>query len=190
MRTVSVSLVEEKINQKLFSHRIDVVDGVKKEQWTIDGKSVEQGIYDQRILEAELEERRIERELEYTQRVRMAEFKHEARSQALKRLLHKLVQQVEQGLSRFDKYEISPFIAYKPETIANEVDFNNITTYVVSPARDLLVSYFDPELAKDTIEKLEAYPEKLTSLFEDSVTNAIDKCDNPKKLKQWLEMLS
>jgi hypothetical protein len=190
VRTVSVSLVEERVNGKLFAHRIDVVDGVKKEKWSMDGKGFEQDEYDQKILDEELEERRGQRQSEYDTRVRLAEFKHEARSQVIKQLLHQLVQEVEKGVSKFDKYELTPYMVYTPGTIANEIDFSNITTYTVSPARDLLVTNFDPEKAKETIDVLEAYPTKLATLFEDSVNNAINKCDDPKRLKQWLEMLS
>lgn len=190
VRTVSVSLVEEKVNGKLFTHRIDVVDGVKKEKWSMDGKSLEKDEYDQYILAEELEERRVERQKDYDKRVKFAEFKHEARSQVLRQLLHQLVERVEKGVSKFDKYELTPYMVFTPGTIANEVDFGNITTYTITPARELLTASFDPEKAKETINTLESYPTKLSTLFEDSVSNAINKCDDPKRLKQWLEMLS
>lgn len=190
VRTVAVSLVEEHVNGHLFVHRIDVVDGLKKEKWTLDNKAIEPEAYDQRILEAEMQERKIERQKEYEKRVRLAEFKQEARSQVTKQLLAHMIDQVEQGLSKFEKYELKPYLVYSPGTIANEVDFSDITTYQVSPARNLLVCDFEIEKAQETIEKLEPYVDKLAVLFEESVTNAINKCDEPKKLKQWLEMLS
>ncbi len=190
LRTVSVSLVEEKIAGKLFSHRIDVVDGVKKEEWTINGKRVDQAVYEREILAAELEESKAKREEDYAQRVKMVEFQDQARSAALKKLLHTAMQDVEKLLAKFKKYEIMPYLAYKPETIPNEVEFTNISSYGVTPARNLLFSTFDPELARDSLEKLEEYSVKLATLFEDSVNRAINQCDDPKKLKKWLEMLS
>ena len=45
IKTVSVELVEEKYNGKLFTYRIDVVNGVKKEQWTMAGKSTDRETY-------------------------------------------------------------------------------------------------------------------------------------------------
>lgn len=190
LRTVSVSLVEEKIAGKLFSHRIDVVDGVKKEQWTINGKRVDQAVYEREILAAELEESKAKREEDYAQRVKMVEFQDQACSAALKKLLHTAMQDVEKLLAKFKKYEIMPYLAYKPETIPNEVEFTNISSYGITPARNLLFSTFDPELARDSLEKLEEYSVKLATLFEDSVNRAINQCDDPKKLKKWLEMLS
>lgn len=190
LRTVLVSSVEEKLAGKLFSHRIDVIDGVKKEQWTINGKRVDQSTYERDILAAELEESTAKRAEDYAQRVKMVEFQDQARSSVLKKLLHEAVQDVEQRLAKFKKYEIMPYLAYKTETVSNEVEFTNIGTYGVTPARNLLFSAFDAGLARDSLEKLEGYSVKLTTLFEDSVHRAINQCDDPKKLKKWLEMLS
>lgn len=190
LRTVSVSLVEEKIAGKLFSHRIDSVDGVKKEQWMMNGKRVDQAVYEREILAAELEETKAKREEDYAQRVKMVEFQDQARSAVLKKLLYTAMQDVEQWLVKFKKYEIMPYLAYKPETISNEVEFANISSYGIAPARTLLFSTFDLELAKDSVDKLEGYSVKLATLFQDSVTRAIHQCDDSKKLKKWLELLS
>ncbi|MFT6765713.1 MAG: ribosomal protein L22 [Alteromonas naphthalenivorans] len=190
VRTVVVELVEEKINGQTFVYRLDVVDGRKKEQWSIDSRPIEHADYDRKILEAELKERSLEREQAYQKRVRLAEFKSNAASLVTKKLLVTTLQEIEQGISQFARHELTSYIAYSPHTFADEVDFATLRDHTLGEVRQVLESDFDPEQAKEKLYQIQAYPKKIASLFEGTVQNAINNCDEPKKLKQWLQMLS
>jgi hypothetical protein len=190
VRAVTVELVEEKINGQTFMYRLDVVDGRKKEQWSIDNRPIVQSDYDRIILEAELEERRLEREQTYQKRVRLAEFKNNASCSVVKKLLASTLQEIEQGLNQFNQYELNSYIAYGADSFTDEVDFTTLKEHTIPGVRLVLETDFDPEQAKEKLALIEAYPKKIASLFEGTVQNAINKCDEPKKLKQWLQMLS
>ena len=190
VRTVAVTMVEEKINGHTFVYRLDVVDGQKKEQWSIDNKRIAQADYDKNILEQEMEERRIEREQAYQKQVKFAEFKSNAYAQTVKKLLSTMVDQIEQGLEQFNRYDLNPYIAYATETIADAVDFTTLAQHTLPEIKQVLETDFDPIVAKEKLDQIQAYPQKLAGLFEGTIQNAINKCDEPKKLKEWLQMLS
>ena len=118
------------------------------------------------------------------------EFKHEARKQTARRLLQKILEQLEQSLAKFEVHDIKPFLVYNTQSIADEAELATIINYSVPEARALLAGEFDIERALGIIDKFEPLDTKLALLFEDSVNNAINKCDEPQKLKKWLTMLS
>lgn len=190
VRIVAAHLAEEKINGHTFIYRLDVVDGRKKEQWGIDGRSVARVDYDRRILEEELEESRREREQEYQKQIRFAELRSNMASQAVKKLLASALQEIEQGLAQFNRYELNPYLVYSPASFADEVDLATFRDQTVGEVRQVLVEDFDPEQAKEKLNLIQGYPQRIASLFEATVQNAINHCDDPKKLKNWLQMLS
>lgn len=190
VRTVVAELVEEKILGQTFMYRLDVVDGRKKEQWTINNRAVAADDYNRSILQAEFEERRLEREQEYQKRVKLAELKSSAAQQATKKLLATTLKDIEQGLEQFNRHELNPYLVYSSASFSDEVDFTTFKEHTLSEVRHLLTEEFDPEQAKEKLSLLESYPQKIANLFEHTVQNAINKCDDPKKLKSWLQMLS
>ena len=190
VRIVTAHLAEEKINGHTFMYRLDVVDGRKKEQWGINGRPVAHIDYDQRILEQELEERRKEREQAYQKQIRLAELRSDWASQAVKKLLASTLQEIERGLAQFNRYELNPYLVYSPTSFIDEIDLVTLRDQTVGEVHQVLSENFDPEQAKEKLSLIQAYPQKIASLFEATVQNAINNCDDPKKLKNWLQMLS
>lgn len=190
VRVVTAHFKEEKINGYTFMYRLDVVDGRKKEQWAINGQSIAQADYDTKILEAEMEERRKEREQEYQKQIRLAELRSDMANQAVKKLLVSTLQEIEQGLAQIDRYELNPYLVYGRNSFADELDFSTLKDQTVPEIRQLLTEEFDSNQAKEKLHSIQWYPQRLASLFEATVQNAISSCDDPKKLKNWLHMLS
>ena len=189
-RVVTAHLKEEKINGHTFMYRLDVVDGRKKEQWVINGRSIAQAEYDVKIVEEEMEERRKEREIEYQKQVRLAELKSNMAGQAVKKLLASTCQEIEQGLSQIYTYELNPYLVYSSTSFSDEIDLLNLKEQIIPEVQQMLVDNFDQEKAKEKLNSLQVYPQKVANLFEQTVQNAINHCDDPKKLKKWLQMLS
>lgn len=190
VRIVTAHLAEEKINGHTFMYRLDVVDGRKKEQWAINGRPIAQVDYDRKILEEELEERRRDREQEYQKQIRLAELRSNMASQAVKKLLASTLQEIEQGLAQIDRYELNPYLVYSRNSFSDELDLATFKDQTIPEVRQVLAENFDHDQAKEKLSLIQSYPQRLSSLFEATVQNAINHCDDPKKLKNWLQMLS
>ena len=193
IKTVSVELVEEKFNGKLFTYRIDVVNGVKKEQWTIAGKKADRDTYESELLFEKLQEEKDKREKEYQERVDRLAFKEQQKIALSKKLLKKEVEQVQNSFDLFEKHELSQYYAFDTDSIASEIDFLNIPTQALSPAQNYLTTSdddFECEKAEEYINQLQAYSKKLTSLFEGTLKRAISECEDTQKLKDLLALVS
>ncbi len=190
VRVVTAHFKEEKINGHTFMYRLDVVDGRKKEQWALNGRPIAQVDYDTKILEEEMNERRAEREQEYQKQIRLAELRSNMANQAVKKLLASTLQEIEQGLAQIDRYELNPYLVYSKSSFYDELDLVTFKDQTIPEVRQVLAENFDHDQAKEKLSLIQSYPQRLSSLFEATVQNAINSCDDPKKLKNWLQMLS
>lgn len=197
-RNLSVELIDERIDGKLFTYRLDVASGTKaqnkrSEEWLIDGKAVEQEEYNKEIDSARLNELKAQREKEYAARLARHDFKQAQRIALNKKLIRNLIAQIEKKCTLFGKYELNEYIAYGPTTVASEIDFTNIPTHYLEPARQMLAlgdEEFSFEQFNTLLTSLEEYPHKLDQLFEHTVKNAIERCDDTQRLKILLEVVS
>jgi hypothetical protein len=197
-RDISVKLVEERVNQRLFCYRLDKVTGTKvekskKEQWFVDGQEVAKDAYGQMLDEARLVEIKEGREREYKAQLAHDEFKETQRVALTKKLLKKTILDVEEKCSQFDRYQLAEYMSYDASTVESEIDFSNISVQHLEPARYLLAvsdDEFSLHKAEMTITALEKYPVKLQVLFENTVKNAIHQCDDTERLKKLLEIVS
>lgn len=197
-RSISAELIEERVDGKLFTYRLEVVSGSSvetgmKEQWLVNGASVDRCEYEQQLDTARLEELRREREKEHQARIAKHEFKLEQRVLLTKKLLKKLAQEAESLCQCFDRYGLASYIAYGPATFSSEIDFLNIPTYLLEPARQLALchdSEFSFGRAEELMSSLQGCIAKLELLFEQTVRRAIEQCDDTQHLKRLLELVS
>ncbi|MCF7900388.1 hypothetical protein K9K77_02665 [Candidatus Babeliales bacterium] len=193
IKTVSVELIEEKYNGKFFSYRIDVINGVKKEQWIISGKATDRDTYESELLFQKLEEEKNKREKEYQERITRFELQQQQRVALSKKLLKKEINAVQHKFDQFKKYDLNEYYAFNSQTIASEIDFLNIPAQCIIPAKTYLQKDDDDflvEKAEEYSETLQIYFNKLTCLFDDSVKKAIDQCEDTQKLKDLLVIVS
>lgn len=193
IKTVSVELIEEKYNGKLFSYRIDVVNGAKKEQWTIAGKVTSRDTYESELLFQKLEEEKNKREKEYQDRINRFELQQQQRVTLSKKLLKQDINAVQHKFDQFEKYDLNEYYAFNSDTVTSEIDFFNIPTQCIMPAKKYLQKNDDDflvEKAEEYSESLQASLEKLTTLFDDTVKKAIDQCEDTQKLKDLLLIVS
>lgn len=189
-KSVSIYFVEEKVNGIPFTHRSDCIDGVKKEVWTIQGRAVAQEEYEEEILQAELQERRKERALQESRRRSQEEFAIKVQYQASKKLVRLLVPEVEAALKKLTDIRLEPYIHYTSHSFGSRADLDQVKADIAH-AYDLL-DQETVELAdlQELYHTLELYPNRLQILYQDSVQNAIKKCDDTRLLKDLLELVS
>lgn len=197
-RDISVVYREERVNGRLFAYRLEIASGSKipksrKEQWFVNGKEVGKDEYEGQIDEAHLAQIRQEREKDHQNRLAHEQFKETQRIAVSKKLLKKVIGQIEHHFALFDRYELGEYIQYSPETIENEIDFTTFSAQHLNPARHYLTisdEEFSLDKAHSLISHLQNFPDKLRILFEDTVKHAISQCDDTERLKKLLEIIS
>ena len=188
-KEVSISYRQERIEGKLFSIRIDIVDGKKSEKCAIDGKDVSFDEYESLILEAEKQIRKTERRQEQERVVQSSEFKNKIRIEAIIKLLNILVGNIEKSIKRFKDYDIEKFVPFSDSTISEE-QFIKISKEFIPNAKSLIYKQDAPDLQQlqTTLDELEPFENKLELLFQATIKEAIDKSDDTKLLKRILSI--
>lgn len=192
-RTVSIELIEDTYNGKLFSYRLDVVNGTSKEQWTIDGQGCDRDTYESTLLAQMMEEQKRNREQEYQKRIEKVAFKQEQKKVVQKKLIKRAIAKIEEQCDFFKEYGLNDYIAFDDTTIASEIDFLNIPTHYIQPAKHYIDSEyedFSSEKAEEFFETLQSYSKKLALLSDNTVKKAIDQCEDTEQLKKLLTVVS
>lgn len=190
-RSVSTTLLEERVNGQLFAYRCEVINGASHEYWAIDGRGVERLAYEEAIMQAEMVERQKERQLAYEHQQHMHQLHASAQHQLYKKMLTVVIEQLERELKKFNDDRIISFLQFKPETVDSYKEMDYLKEQL-EQARQLMCQ---PLLEQTTDLKkvatyLEPYTQKLEHLYYDSVNNAINSCDDTKMLKELLPLIS
>jgi len=190
---VSIYCKKEIIDEKTFIHREDIVNNEKKELWSIDGNNVEFAEYEQAILEAEKNIRKKERQAEETRRKEAQEFKNEAIFALNKKILRLKIETAENILKKFNNHNLSNFLNLDKNKIFSKKEFERLqNTFLPECKKFVYTADKNTDLLElsDMIAKIDTIPDKLNSLFYDTVRNAIGQCDDTKVLKELLEVVS
>lgn len=192
-KQVAISYTEEVVNGVTFIHKLTQENGVKKEQFFVDGKAVETDEYEQTILEAEKEERRQERRKEQERQHKDLMFAHQARKEGNRRLLALYTSDIERELQRLAAYDLSPYFCFSLSTIGSEEQLVLIKKELIPEARSFLegdgADYTTHELER-IVTTLSSYPDRLHAFFNESVQQAIATCDDTKTLREFLALVS
>lgn len=188
IEVISVYYKKEVIEGKTFIYREDVVNGKKKQSWTINGRSVDEEAFEEELLDAEKELRRKERLKEEGLRVREQERQLSTLRAIAKKQLELHVVAVEIALHKFDTVKLKPFLL--SEELQKEID--QITQELLPQAKKMLSLPENSSLEElnHSLSQLEGSPERLGELFYIAVNDAIQKCDDTRLLKELLEVIS
>jgi len=192
-KVVTISVIEEQINGDTFVHRVDVIDGKKREQWAIDGKSVDHDTYIEHIIEAEKEELKRERLKQEEEDAKQRDFQIEMQHCLSKKMLSIVLKKIEKYLKKIDKYKLEQYIRYDSRSIPSEKEFDLVRHEYIPQVKNILnQSSNEVQLSqiKEMNELLNEYPERLHILFQDAIRNACDQSDDTKLLKELLELVS
>jgi len=197
VEVLSVYCKKEIIDQTIFIHREDIVNSEHKEIWSIDGKQVSSDEYEEFILDAQKELIRRERRQQEENRKRAQEFKNEAILALNKKILRLSVKKIEDILKKFDNHNLQHFFYFDDNFSSNS--FDDLKNNIIPEAKKLMYSFGssnnnDSDSSWDIIHamvvKIDGLDNKLESFYQDTIKNAIEKCDDTKILKELLELVS
>lgn len=186
---ISATVHKETIQGVTFMHRFETVNGLTKNVWTINGLAVTQEEFDEEILNAEKNMRRVEREKARENMMREQILKEKVMHQGYAKLLKKSIEEVEQVLQRIDVLNLDQFLFFTPKTFSDREQFSAVREQVLTQAYSALHEineHFEKEKIQALLQKLDESSEHLRTLIHDSIEHAISHCDDTKTLKELL----
>jgi hypothetical protein len=183
---------KEQLNKHLFVYQEESINGVTTKSWFIDGKPVEQEAYLDAILEAEKEERRVERLAQDQQREKENQLKTESFVAGARRMLSLKVEQIDVILRRIEQYHLEPYLVFDATTFATRADYEQVTKELIPDIKKVLhLSAHEcaPEELALLRDRLEHLPAKLQELLYATTQQAIAQCTDTRLLKELLELV-
>ena len=191
VKSITVSVIEEKANNTLFTHRIDIIDGHRKEIWAVEGKTVSFQDYEDAILNAEREERRQERLKEYERQREKEEFALEVQRNCLKKLLRLEKEKVESLLHKLSDQRLEQYFAFHEKTFPCLEVFEHISLELLPKVEQMI---FDDQIGFEELRTmvltLEKYPSSLQKFYNETITRAQEQSDDTRFLKDLLALVS
>jgi hypothetical protein len=193
--------------ETLFTQKYQNINGKVSQLCQIDGEEVEKEEFEKRFNETENEEKEIVRreeerkkeEEEQKQREILAKKKNEDQNfyqhtklQLLKKLIGLEIEKIEDCFLKLDKYQLEEYFVFDADSFSSLQSLQETKTEQLADARKLTVCSPEelemPQL-QDTLKKLEILPERIERLFRESVKNAINQCNDTKRLKELLALM-
>lgn len=184
---------EEQVDGKLFSHRYetrhDAAGSALKEVWKIDGKEVSAQVYEEAILEAEKNERRLQRAQEEQARCANFEFKEKAQRAVVTKLLGKVTQNLVRDIQTIERYGLGAYAVFSDSTLSVQ-GYQELVTVLIPRAQALGQENLDFAQLQDLYNRLEPLQDRMRLFMRATIDRAIEKCDDTKFLKDLLTLVS
>jgi hypothetical protein len=194
LKNRTLHYTEELINGRKFSHRQEFVEGVHKNIWKVDGEVIDRETYDELILDGEREERRQERKCDYDEQVADYLFRHEAQRSVIRKLLKAEIDSIKQEIGQLIKYNLEEYVAFSGRTIKDKQEYVMLVQELIPQAEALVsASEGEPSEYQALVQmhgQLEPYQDKVKAFVQDTVSSAIERCDDTRFLKELLGLVS
>ena len=195
-------------DQMIFTEKYQNLNGKVTESFSINEQWVTKEEFNKKFIWAESEEKRIEREAEdrkkQEEELRKKEllaqkkeesekFIQEAKIEGMKKLVKLELQNVENSFAKLDKYKLDNYFMFEENTFFNEDVLNESKIGLIARARGITIKNteeLDSDELKDVLSKLEVLPDRIERFFRQSVRFAINQCNDTKRLKELLSLIS
>ncbi len=180
-----VATTKELIQGRQFVHTYQMRDGITKQEWAIDGSLVDKATYEDTLLVAEMDERRLEREKGYAAQAEELAAQQRMQQDVLKKLVRKATKTIREQLAKIDGYQLLPYLAYDQQSLTQE-QFEG-TLELLSQA-DALGGTSEAAISElqTVVKRLERVERGMKKLVRDSMEQAIAQCDDTEMLKKLL----
>jgi hypothetical protein len=183
----TVYAVKEEADGVIFNFHEEIINGVAKRQWLIDGQSATMADYEQELLEAEMSERRKERRAREQARIQEQEQKMAVALQGHKKVIRLLIERSAEWLKKFTDPGIAPYLTTATKEQMSAIESAIEHARAVLSASDQEVDWKEMQRIELVLEPL---PTQLKDLFYQSINDAIQRCDDTRVLKNLLELVA
>jgi DNA-binding protein YbaB len=186
-QTRTVYAIKEEADGVVFNFHEEVVNGVAKRQWFIDGQPATMAEYEQELLEAEISERRKERRAREQARIQEQEQKMAVVLQGHKKVVRLLVERSVEWLKKYENQDIAPYLTMATKEQISAIESAIEHARAVLGAPDDTIDWKEVQRIELALEPL---PTQLKDLFYQSINDAIQRCDDTRVLKNLLELVA
>ena len=189
-KSLSVTITEEKLNKISFIHRRDNINGKIQEEWSIDGKKVDFGIYEEALLTAHKEEMRQKRAFERQKQEKEQDYCSQIQCALMAKIVTELLNEVTQELNKIRNPLLENYLQFNEQGFSSPDELLRVEEEIKAfeqKSKDSDVSFQE---VKEYSEKLEEIPARLIQCYQDSVAHAIKTCNDTKILKELLTLFS
>ncbi|MBA3751914.1 hypothetical protein H0X06_03930 [Candidatus Dependentiae bacterium] len=184
---------EELINNVIFVHETIIENAVKKEYFSIEGKSVAPHEFEDQILHAEKEESKKKRQRKQVERLKLHETKYRGSVKISQKDLDETLTELEIELNRLMDDRLKAFMLYSPSTTLSseeellafkEADLPEAKKWCEKSPENIDITQLQSILAtmKNAIVTIR-------EMYVATVNNAIEKADDTKLLKELLSRI-
>lgn len=191
----------------VFVEKYQNVNGKITENFSVNDVAVLKDEFLKRFLNAQEEEKALQKEVEENKKREEEKMKEElelqkkreeeqARTstqiQALKKLINIELDKVQTSFLNLDKYKIDEYFVFEQETFSNLQVLQDNRINLINQAKEFTMrseEHLKVEELKEILKKLEVLPDKVERFIRNSVKFAINQCNDTKKLKELLTLV-
>lgn len=184
---------EENINGINFKHKFEIDNGIKKESFSINNLVVDQLEYEEAILEAEKEERRVERQKDDQIRQNFANIYYKTEIKLLQNELNFKLKELQNAFEKLNDKKLEPYLIFSKDGIENKEEFKDISSNFILKVKDFVIKQDknkDLKKIQEYNNKVIEYTQKINNTFLSTINNAIDRSDDTQLLKELLSLVS
>ncbi|MGC2310008.1 MAG: hypothetical protein WA432_00100 [Candidatus Babeliaceae bacterium] len=190
-RQMALFYSEERIDNTLFVIRIEMNDGKRQQKWFINEKPVDELPYEEQFWQAKKIQLEKERQKEQEQNLQEYEFKVKSQRLIQQKLLKNVVIAIEQEMKKMRTHSLEAYYTFPCPKLFSKDHFDLLLKEVL-PQAHILVNQegvTNQELT-EYYKQLEPYPVFLKEMFQATIENALQKCDDTMLLKELLVLVS
>lgn len=187
--TVASFYKKEVINGVTFVYEEEVLNGRYKATRFIEDRAVSPELFDEKIVEAEKEQRRQQRRDEFEKRMSRLQAQHVSEIDILKKLIRISMTNIQEWLKKIKSHQLEAFLIFNEQTFASQEQFETLPVEIIASGQrviDLPFRDIQIEELKILLQKLDDMGERLRTLVYGSIDYAIKQCDDPRVLKELL----
>lgn len=181
----------EDINSKKFTQSENNLNGFVTKIYKIDDQVVDCQNFQKTKLKAKKQQWIKKMELEEKQKGELLRHNSEMRLKLNKKVLSQELSNCKNRIKNIKKANLENYLVFDKETFL-EQEWEKFVNFLI-PELDKILDKDDSELniqlLGNFIEKLEPYKIKLEKFLSKSISNAISKCDDTKKLKSIMKLI-
>jgi hypothetical protein len=184
-----VTLTDERVNGHCFTHRTDALNGTVKEMWAIDGKMVNHDEYTSAILDAEREERRVEREKKDQAQKDQLQAQIGVQRACYEKLITLYINDIMRSYHKLADGRLRLFWIFEKSTFSGAQEVEQLVNEHIPTVQALLKNKETPlEVLQKYAHDFENAVDKLTAMYHSTILHAQKNADDPRLLKELLAM--
>lgn len=173
--------LKEVFNNSEFEIYKESKNGITKLEYKVGGKPVSKQNYDALLAEAKKIDWAAKRDR-----------KNAAKLKISKKIYAKELECLKSSIEKLKTEDLSDYYAFEQATFVNENELNRLINSALPELENLLRRpdcELDINLMNGISEKLEIYNQKFRLFIQNSINNAINLCDDTKKLKKLMNLI-